>query len=120
MGLALNIESWIWYGIVVAVVACRLVSRAIHRRSIRKLQYDDWLMLFTAVVPYTAFVATINIEARYNSNLIAPGLSIDSFTPQERADRIHGSKLTLVVEQLQLCNVWLVKTCLLFLYFRIT
>lgn len=119
MGLALAAESWIWYAIAITIVAGRLLSRTLHLRSVKKLQFDDWFMLVVAA-SYTAFIVTINIESHYNSNLIAPGDNISDFSPKERADRIYGSKLTVVVEQLQCCTIWLTKTCLMFLYFRIT
>jgi hypothetical protein len=55
-----------------------------------------------------------------SSNLIAPGDDVSSFSPEEIRSRIYGSKLVLVVEQMQILTVWLVKACLLIMYNRMT
>jgi hypothetical protein len=119
MGLAFAVESWIWYAIGVFLVTCRLASRTHLLKGVRHLQLDDWTML-VAACSYTCFVAVLNKETHYNSNLIAPGLDVNTFSPEERALRIYGSKLVVVVEQLQCITVWLIKGCLLILYYRVT
>lgn len=119
MGLQFQIESWIWYGLGVFIVACRLLSRGLFFKSIRKFQIDDWLMV-VALCTDTVFIVAINICAHTSSNLLAPGEDVNQFTPQERAERIYGSKIVLVVEQMQCCTVWLIKACLLLLYNRLT
>jgi hypothetical protein len=119
MMLAFNVESWIWYGINVFIITLRFVARLLHLRSIKKLQLDDGLM-FVCLITETAFMATINKEVNYNSNLLMPGQNVSTFTPEEIAERIYGSKLTVVVEQMQCCTVWLLKACLITLYLRVT
>jgi hypothetical protein len=119
MAVPLGVESWVWYALAVFVLACRISSRALLFRSLRNLKIDDWLMLF-AIVPYTALLVTINIVANTNSNLILPGEDVNTFSPQEIADRVYGSKLVLVVEQMQCITVWLLKGCFCFLYYRLT
>ncbi|KAJ4287205.1 hypothetical protein N0V90_012603 [Kalmusia sp. IMI 367209] len=53
-------------------------------------------------------------------NLIAPNENVSHLTPLDIQNRIYGSKLVLVVEQMQLLTIWLVKSCLLILYYRAT
>jgi hypothetical protein len=65
-------------------------------------------------------MVAINIAANTSSNLLAPGEDVGDMSPAERAHRIYGSKLVLVVEQMQCCTVWLIKACLLILYNRLT
>jgi hypothetical protein len=55
-----------------------------------------------------------------SSNLIEPGEDIAKFSRAEIDDRIYGSKLVLVVEQMQILTIWTVKTCLLVMYRRMT
>jgi hypothetical protein len=119
MAVPLNVESWVWYALAVFVLACRILSRALLFRSVRNLKIDDWMMLF-AIVPYTALLVTINIVAHTNSNLILPGEDVNTFSAQEISDRVYGSKLVLVVEQMQCITVWLLKGCFCFLYYRLT
>jgi hypothetical protein len=55
-----------------------------------------------------------------SSNLIEPGEDIAKFSKAEIEDRIYGSKLVLVVEQMQILTIWTVKACLLVMYRRMT
>jgi hypothetical protein len=55
-----------------------------------------------------------------SSNLIEPGEDISKFSSEEIKARIHGSKLVLVVEQMQILTIWLIKACLLIMYKRMT
>lgn len=55
-----------------------------------------------------------------SSNLIEPGEDITKFTHDEIETRIYGSKLVLVVEQMQILTIWLIKACLLIMYARMT
>lgn len=88
---------------------------------------------------YTTNIATINIVYQTSSNLLPPGFDVNSLTPADRAERIFGSKLILVVEQTQCVTVsrrlpsstrlwtlmrrtqiWGAKICLILLYHRLT
>lgn len=69
---------------------------------------------------YTTLIATINIVRHTNSNLLPPGFDVSTLTASDKKQREYGSKLILVVEQCQCVTIWGVKTCLLFLYFRLT
>jgi hypothetical protein len=55
-----------------------------------------------------------------NSNLLEPGSDVSKYSQAEIDNRIYGSKLVLVVEQMQILTTWLVKTCLLIMYNRMT
>lgn len=55
-----------------------------------------------------------------SSNLIPPEDDVSQYTEDEIRDRIFGSKLVLVVEQMQLLTIWLIKACLLIMYNRMT
>lgn len=85
----------------------------------KKLKVDDYMMVAT-LVPYTALLVTMNIVANTNSNLIPPGVDVDDFSQQDINDRIYGSKLVVVVEQMQCITIWSLKSCLVFLYYRLT
>jgi len=116
--LELAVESWIWYGFVVAITVSRFVSRTLLFGSVKKLQIDDWVMLF-ALCTYTTFLVSINIVADTSSNLLPPGYDVNKLTPEEISEREYGSKLILVVEQCQCFTIWAVKACLLIMYYRL-
>ena len=119
MGLKLEQESWIWYALAAAMVVCRVFSRTIFFGNLKNLKIDDWMMVST-VAPYTVLLVVINIVAHTSSNLLEPGTDVATMSGSERNERIYGSKLILVVEQMQIITIWLVKACLLILYYRLT
>jgi len=55
-----------------------------------------------------------------SSNLIPPGDDVSRYSQAEISARVTGSKYVLVVEQMQIATIWLVKACLLIMYFRMT
>lgn len=61
----------------------------------------------------------MNIIADTSSNLIDPNDTTE-LTPENIASREFGSKMVLVVEQMQCLTIWLVKACLLIMYGRLT
>lgn len=67
----------------------------------------------------TVLIVGMNIVATNSSNLIDPNdpTPLDSDNISERR---FGSKMVLVVEQMQCVTIWLVKTCLLIMYYRLT
>lgn len=69
---------------------------------------------------YTILIVMANIEAKSHSNLLPPGFPIHELTPNERSRREYGSKIVIVVEQMQIAVIWSCKTCLLILYYRLT
>jgi hypothetical protein len=84
-----------------------------------KPQLDDYCML-VAVGCYTVVVVTINKVTREGSNLFPPGYDLAALSPAERARRVYGSKLVLVIENDQIATIWLAKACLVILYLRLT
>jgi hypothetical protein len=68
----------------------------------------------------TILMGAMHIVVRSSSNLIAPGEDLSLFSADEIQRRIYGSKLVLLVEQMQCCTIWLVKACLLLMYKRMT
>lgn len=117
--LSLLIESWTWYAVAVFVALCRLVSRSLLFHSPLRIKIDDWLITF-AIATYTTLVVCMNIVADKDSNLIPPGVDVSTFTPEEIKERVYGSKLVLVVEQMQCATIWTLKATLLFMYYRVT
>jgi hypothetical protein len=65
-------------------------------------------------------MAFMHVVSNMSSNLIAPNENQSTFTPEEIKERIYGSKLVLVVEQMQILTIWLIKACLLIMYNRMT
>jgi hypothetical protein len=55
-----------------------------------------------------------------SSNLIPPNEDVSQYSQAEIESRVTGSKYVLVVEQMQIATTWLVKACLLIMYFRMT
>lgn len=100
-------------------MGCRILSRTLLFGTMKKLKVDDYMMVAT-LVPYTALLVTMNIVANTNSNLIPPGVDIDHFSQQDIDERIYGSKLVVVVEEMQCITIWSLKGCLVFLYYRLT
>jgi hypothetical protein len=71
-------------------------------------------------VSYTVLTVAINIVSKSSSNLLPPDTNVATLTPQDIKDRVYGSKMVLVVEQMQCITIWLVKACLLLMYNRLT
>jgi hypothetical protein len=61
----------------------------------------------------------MNIVAKTSSNLIDPNLH-EELTPENIAERVYGSKMVLVVEQMQCVTIWMIKACILLMYHRLT
>lgn len=67
----------------------------------------------------TVLMVSINIVATTSSNLIDPN-DKTPLTPDNIREREFGSKMVLVVEQMQILTTWAVKFCLLLMYNRLT
>ncbi|KAF2439005.1 hypothetical protein P171DRAFT_490457 [Karstenula rhodostoma CBS 690.94] len=112
-------ESAIWYATCWLVLITRLVSRKLHHGSWKALSIDDYLIC-VAMISMTVLTGATHIVVSSSSNLIAPGEDTSTFSADEIRKRIFGSKLVLVVEQMQCITIWLVKACLLLMYKRMT
>lgn len=95
---SLTIQSWTLYAIAVVIIFARLVFRRIMLKSFADLQADDWIMVFL-LLPFTAAIV-----------LLVPATDAKSAN--------HGV-YRYVLEELQIIITWLVKACLLILYWRI-
>ncbi|KAJ1325871.1 hypothetical protein MN608_09070 [Microdochium nivale] len=116
--LALLSESWTWYGITWLVVIARVFSRKLLVGSFKQMNVEDALML-VAMIADTVLIVAMNIVADTSSNLIDPNDPTE-LDAANIALREYGSKMVLVVEQMQCVTIWLVKACLLLMYSRLT
>ncbi|KAL9046190.1 MAG: hypothetical protein Q9214_000910 [Letrouitia sp. 1 TL-2023] len=114
----LEIESWILYSIGLCLIAARIWSRRLLLGSFKKLQIDDYIMLFI-VITFTGVVVSANQVAQNLSNYLPPGVA-ETFTPEETDNAIYGSKFVMILEEFMLTTTWLVKACLLILYNHMT
>jgi hypothetical protein len=96
------------------------ISRTIHLRSIKSLQYDDWIMGLFVTAAYTALIVCANKYVKAQSNLFPPGFDVSALSDYELERRRYGSKLVVVVEQTQIAVIWACKACLLIMYHRLT
>jgi hypothetical protein len=96
------------------------ISRKIHVRSIKSLQYDDWIMGLFVTAAYTALIVCSNKYVKAQSNLLPPGFDVSSLTAYDLDRRRYGSKLVVVVEQAQISVIWACKATLLIMYHRLT
>ncbi|XP_014562127.1 hypothetical protein COCVIDRAFT_85008 [Bipolaris victoriae FI3] len=120
MTLPFNQESWIWYTCAVCMIGARLISRKILFRSIKGLQFDDYIMGLFVTAAYTVLLVFSNRWLKVHSNLEPPGFDFGALSPEELSRRVYGSKLVVVVEQMQIAVLWSCKACLLIMYHRIT
>ncbi|QIW97121.1 hypothetical protein AMS68_002639 [Peltaster fructicola] len=119
MVLPFNVESWIWFAVVMWVGLSRFVSRRLVLGYFKAFQWDDYIMIL-ALAFYTTLIVTINIVALTSSNLLEPGTSLADMSQDEIDERVYGSKLILVVEECQCCVIWAAKACLAVMYLRFT
>lgn len=75
-------------------------------------------LLVTAA--YTVLIVLSNKWLKIQSNLEPPGFDFAALTPEELSGRRYGSKLVIVVEQMQIIVIWSCKACLLIMYHRLT
>lgn len=99
---------------------CYRISRKIHLRSIKSLQYDDWIMGLFVTTAFTALIVCSNRYVKVQSNLLPPGFDVTSLTASDLDRRRYGSKLVVVVEQAQISVIWACKATLLIMYYRLT
>lgn len=119
MAVPFNVESWIWYAVVMWIGMSRFLSRRLVLGYFRDFQWDDYIMMI-ALAFYTTLIVTINIVAVTSSNLLEPDTSIADMPQEEIDERVYGSKLILVVEECQCTVIWAAKACLSIMYLRFT
>lgn len=68
---------------------------------------------------FTVLCVGVHVLTYTPTNLIDPSVRI-TLTPDNIQERVFGSKMVIVVEQMQIMTIWSVKTCLLVMYHRLT
>lgn len=89
------VQSWTLFTLCIATILARLMFRWIMLKAIKHLQSDDWMMVLL-MLPLTASTTFVVI--------------IDNMS------REQGRTPRYVLEELQVVITWLVKACLLVLY----
>ncbi|KIW00495.1 uncharacterized protein PV09_08016 [Verruconis gallopava] len=114
------VESIIFGSIGTVLFLGRLWSRALLRRSWKKLMIDDYVMVATFCC-YVTLLTLINVSEHYATNEYLP-FEADAIlaNPEEIRQRIYGSKIVVGSNQAYLLTLWGVKTCLLMLYHGLT
>lgn len=69
---------------------------------------------------FTALVVCLNTIAQGGGSNLFPPDQFDTFTQEEIAERIYGSKIVVVSEQAMLNVVYCIKVCMLIMYTRLT
>lgn len=77
-------------------------------------------MGFFIMTCYTALIVVSNRWLKAGSNLESPDFDFDALTASQLANRIYGSKMMIVTEQMQIAVIWSCKACLLIMYYRLT
>ncbi|PSN64989.1 hypothetical protein BS50DRAFT_48781 [Corynespora cassiicola Philippines] len=112
-------ESSVWYTCCWLVVGSRLFSKKMRLGAWKNLQIDDYLVLL-AMGTLTVLMSLLHIIIHTKTNLLAPNEDASSFTWEDVNERVYGSKLTMVVEQMHISTIWLLKACMLIMYGRMT
>jgi hypothetical protein len=94
-----------------------LILLAMVRQSqfIQTSQHLSWIQMTDTVLQIVMHKIVVT-----SSNLIPPDENVTQYDDAEISRRIYGSKLVLVVVQMQILTIWLVKACLLIMYYRMT
>ncbi|KAK0741560.1 hypothetical protein B0T18DRAFT_330812 [Schizothecium vesticola] len=99
------------------VHACRASLSKVFRR-LGALAADDYLMVLAfASLVIVAYAG--NEVAANGSNYVEEG-ETDGWTREMRGKAVWGSKMLVALEQAMVACLWLVKACLLILYWRLT
>jgi hypothetical protein len=133
----LEINGFTTYSIGLLIISLRLYVVSLHnhpeqhhltaflsyaqfrKNGVHSLKADDYLM-FLALALYTLLIGTlVAIVSGGGSNLFLPE-ELPTFSQDEIADRVYGSKLVVVSEQAMLNLIYILKACLLLFYARLT
>ncbi len=91
-------QSWTLFALSLSIILSRLTFRRLMLKSFAKLQADDWIMAFL-LLPMTASVVIAKTASDTHSD--------------------KHNTYQYIFEELQIVMTWLVKACLLVLYWRI-
>jgi hypothetical protein len=68
-------------------------------RSLALLAPDDWLMITLVPIFYTILIVCLNTIAAGGGSNLYPPEQFATFTPEDIQERIRGSKIVVVSEQ---------------------
>jgi hypothetical protein len=92
-------QSWTLYGIGMFVIILRTFARWRRVQSISLFDPDDWLMMTLVPAWYTLLIVCLNVTAAGGGSNLYPPEQFSQFTQQDIQDRIEGSKLVVLSEQ---------------------
>ena len=69
---------------------------------------------------YTALMVVSNRWYTAGSNLEPPDFNFGTLNGDQLSQRVYGSKMMIVTEQMQISVIWSCKACLLIMYYRLT
>ena len=112
----LELQSWVLYGIGMALISLRgfvcFTSIAVFEtnidtryarwrrvRSISRFAVDDWIMATTVPLLYTGLIVCLNLIASGGGSNLFPPEQLSTFAQEEIDERIKGSKIVVISEQ---------------------
>lgn len=85
-----------------------------------RLQLDDYLMMIAACF-YILLIVCLNLIAQSAGSALAfPGEDVMALPESEIKARELGSKIDLLAEVGMLNTIWVLKSCMLVFYYRLT
>lgn len=73
-----------------------------HRvRSLSSFSADDWIMITAVPLFYTGLIVCLNIIASGGGSNLFPPEQLSTFTQKEIDERIKGSKIVVISEQVR-------------------
>ncbi|KAI6484226.1 hypothetical protein MCOR14_009985 [Pyricularia oryzae] len=114
----LKVQGYSLYGVASLFVIVRMYA-SISKLGWRNLRIDDILMI-PAFLLYTGLIATLNIIMEDGGSLPWPVDAAGPLTEEDIQVRIRGSKVVLIMEQCFLNELYILKTCMLVFYTRLT
>ncbi|OCL02354.1 hypothetical protein AOQ84DRAFT_252716, partial [Glonium stellatum] len=105
-------QSWSLYAVGILIISLRL--------TLRPLAMATWLISSPLQGFYTALIICLNTIASGGGSNLFPPDQFQAFTPQDIQERMKGSKIVLVSEQAMLNVIWTLKTCMLYMFSRLT
>lgn len=109
-------QSWTLYSIGMVVILLRMLvtpskkditmlilshrfARWCRVRSLRGFAADDWMMITAVPLFYTGLIVCLNIIATGGGSNLFPPEQFSTFTQKEIDERIKGSKIVVISEQ---------------------
>ncbi|KAI1530657.1 hypothetical protein PtrCC142_008688, partial [Pyrenophora tritici-repentis] len=115
----LGLQSWILYGIGMALISLRAYARWRRVRSLNRFAIDDCIMITAVPLLYTGLIVCLNLIATGGGSNLFPPEQFSTFTQSDIDERVKGSKIVVLSEQCMLNVIWSLKACMLFMYARI-